>query len=167
MHQFTLLIVDDEPMILKAIQRVLRHENYNILIANNADEGLNLLEAREVDLLISDHKMPGMSGVDFLQKVKATYPNTLTIMLTGQREIEIAMQAINDAGVYKFILKPWDDADFKLTIKRALESLELIRERNTLQERIRDRDSLLHNLEREHPGITKVDRDEEGYLILK
>lgn len=167
MHQHTLLIVDDEPMILKAIQRILRHENYTILTANNADEGLKLLDAREVDLLISDHQMPGMSGVAFLQKVKGTYPNTLTIMLTGQKDIEIAMQAINDAGVYKFILKPWDDADFKLTIKRALESLELVRERNTLRERVRERDSLLQNLEKVHPGITKVDRDEDGYLILE
>lgn len=167
MHQHTLLIVDDEPMILKSIQRILRREDYNIMTAQDADEGLNLLQAREIDLLISDHNMPGMSGVEFLQKVKAEYPDILTIMLTGQKEIEVAMQAINDAGVYKFILKPWDDDDFKLTIRRALESLDLVRERNMLRERVKSRDSILRNLEKEHPGITKVEKDDEGYLILE
>ncbi len=166
MHQHTLLIVDDEPMILKSIQRIFRRENYTILTAEDANEGLNILQAREVDLLISDHHMPGMSGVEFLQKVKAEYPDILTIMLTGHKEIEIAMHAINDAGVYKFILKPWDDEDFKLTIKRALESLDLVRERNVLRERVRARDSILRNLEKEHPGITKVEKDDDGYLIL-
>ena len=166
MKERTLLIVDDEPMILKAILRILRNDRYVIFTSENADEGLKLIENREVDLVISDQNMPGMSGLEFLRNVKADHPDTLTIMLTGQTDINVAMQAINDAGVYKFILKPWDDDDFKLTIRRALESKELMRERDTLKERVQSRDAILHQLEREHPGITNVPKDKDGYLLF-
>ena len=132
MSERTILIVDDEENILKAIQRTLRKENYNIFTATGGEEGLKLLDMREFDLVMSDQHMPGMDGVTFLQKVKAEQPQTLTIMLTGAKEIQVAMQAINDAGVYKFILKPWDDDDLKITIRRALESLDLVRERDAL-----------------------------------
>lgn len=167
MHLHSILIVDDERMILKAIQRTLRRENYNLLTADSPQEGLRLLEGRDFDMVISDHNMPLMTGLEFLKRVKADHPGTLTIMLTGQKEIEVAVQAINLAGVYKFIMKPWDDDDLKITIRRALESLDLVRERDTLTERIKERDAILRNLEKAHPGITQVDRDEEGYLILE
>ena len=167
MHHHTILVVDDEPMILKALQRTLRNENYNLLCAGSAQEGLRLLEGREVDMVISDQKMPLMDGLEFLSKVKADHPGTLTMMLTGEKEIEVAVKAINQAGVYKFILKPWDDDDLKVTIRRALESLDLVRERDTLSQRIKARDTILHNLEKAHPGITQVDKDEDGYLILE
>ena len=167
MHQRTILIVDDEEMILKALVRTLRNENYNIFTAMGGQEALKLFDMREFDLVISDQNMPEMDGVTFLQKVKAEQPETLTVMLTGAKDISVAMQAINEAGVYKFILKPWDDDDLKVTIQRALESLDLIRERDELRERVIARDTLLRNLEKEHPGITQVEKDEEGYLILE
>lgn len=167
MHMRTILVVDDEPMILKAIQRTLRNEKYNLLTAGSAQEGLRLLQGREVDMVISDHNMPFVTGLEFLKTVKAEHPGTLTMMLTGQKEIEVAVQAINEAGVYKFIMKPWDDDDLKITIRRALESLELVRERNVLSERIKERDTILRNLEKAHPGITQVDKDADGYLILE
>jgi two-component system, probable response regulator PhcQ len=167
MPQRTILIVDDEEKIIKAIQRTLRKENYHIFTALGGQEGLNLLEMREFDLVMSDQKMPGMDGVTFLQKVKAEQPRTLTIMLTGENDIQVAMQAINEAGVYKFIMKPWDDDDLKITIRRALESLDLTRERDTLRERVKSRDTLLRTLEKEHPGITQVEKDDDGYLILE
>ncbi|MEJ2662099.1 MAG: response regulator [Desulfobacteraceae bacterium] len=163
----TILVVDDEPKILKAIQRILRNENYNILTADSAADGLRMLEGREVDMVISDQNMPFMTGLEFLQRVKADHPGTLTMMLTGEKEIEIAVQAINHAGVYKFILKPWDDDDLKVTIRRALESLDLIRERDVLSQRVKERDAILRNLEKSHPGITQVNRDADGYLILE
>ncbi len=167
MKQRTILIVDDEENILKAIQRTLRKESYKIFTAPGGQEGLKLLEMRDFDLVISDQNMPGMDGVTFLQKVKTEQPQTLTIMLTGAKEIHVAMQAINEAGVYKFIMKPWDDNDLKVTIRRALESLDLVRERDVLRDRVKSRDTLLQSLEKEHPGITQVDKDEHGYLILK
>ncbi len=122
--QRTILFVDDEKMVLKALKRTLRKENYNIFTALGGEEGLKLLEMREIDMVVSDQNMPGMDGISFLQKVKAEQPQTLTIMLTGEKEIDVGMQAINKAGIYKFILKPWDDEDLKATIRQALASLD-------------------------------------------
>lgn len=166
MKKHTVLIVDDEEMILKSITRVLRNANYQILTAQSGGEGLAVLKEYAVDLVISDQKMPGMNGLDFLKRVKSDYPQILTIMLTGQAELEIAMDAINEAGVYKFILKPWNDDDLKVTVRRALEALELICERDSLLQQVKVQDAFLQDLEKEFPGISKVERDEDGYIIL-
>lgn len=166
MTRHAILLVDDEPHVLKSFQRALRKEPYTLMTAEGGEEGLKLLEAREVSLVISDYNMPRMNGLEFLKEIKALYPHILTIMLTGQAEIEIAVQAINEAGVYKFIQKPWDDADLKITILRALESLDLVSERNRLLQKVKSRDAILKELEKNHPGITKVDRDDDGYLLI-
>jgi len=166
MTRHSILIVDDEPNVLNAFQRVLRREPYTLMTAQGGEEGLTLLEAREVSLVISDYNMPGMNGLDFLKTIKELYPHILSIMLTGQAEIQIAVQAINEAGVYKFIQKPWDDNDLKITILRALESMDLATERDRLIQKVKSRDAILHDLEKKHPGITKVKRDEDGYLVM-
>jgi DNA-binding NtrC family response regulator len=166
MTHHAILLVDDEPHVLKSFQRALRKEPYTLMTAEGGEEGLKLLEAREVSLVISDYNMPRMNGLEFLKEVKALYPHILAIMLTGQAEIEIAVQAINEAGVYKFIQKPWDDTDLKITILRALESLDLVSERDRLLQKVKSRDAILKELEKKHPGITKVDRDDEGYLLI-
>ena len=160
-------MVDDEPHVLKSFERALRKESYTLMTAQGGEEGLKLLEAREVSLVISDYNMPQMNGLEFLKRVKTLYPHILTIMLTGQAEMEIAVQAINEAGVYKFIQKPWEDADLKITILRALESIDLATERDRLRQKIKSRDIILNELEKNHPGITKVQRDEDGCLILE
>jgi len=165
MKKHTVLIVDDEEMVLKAMLRALRQEDYKIITAQSGEQGLALLEAHEVSLVVSDYNMPGMDGLAFLKEVKKASPQALTVMLTGVGDIEVAMHAINEVGVYKFILKPWDDADFKVTIRRALESLELVMQRDSLLEQVKTRDALLQELEREHPGITRVERDDDGYII--
>jgi DNA-binding NtrC family response regulator len=166
MTHHAILMVDDEPNVLKSFQRALRKEAYTLLTARSGEEGLKLLEAREVSLVISDYNMPHMNGLEFLKTVKTLYPHILAIMLTGQAEIQIAVQAINEAGVYKFIQKPWEDTDLKITILRALESIDLATERDRLVRKVKSRDAILKELEREHPGITKVERDDEGYMII-
>jgi len=167
MTRHAILMVDDETHVLKAFQRALRKEPYTLMTAAGGEDALKLLEARDVSLVISDYNMPQMNGLEFLKSVKALYPHILAIMLTGQAEIEIAVQAINEAGVYKFIQKPWDDADLKITILRALESIDLATERDRLLQKVKSRDTILKELEKKHPGITRVDRDEDGYMILK
>lgn len=167
MTHHAILMVDDEPHVIKSFQRVLRKEPYALMTAGGGEEGLNLLEAREVSLVISDYNMPQMNGLEFLKSVKDHHPHILTIMLTGQAEMDVAVKAINEAGVYKFIQKPWDDEDLKITIRRALESIDLATERDRLLQKIKSRDAILKTLEQKHPGITKVDRDEDGYLILE
>lgn len=165
MKEYTVLIVDDERLVLSSIVRALRKEDYNLLTASSGQEGLMLLKEHDIHVVVSDQNMPGMTGLDFLKKVKKEYPHILTIMLTGKADLQVAVDAINEAGVYKFILKPWDDLDFKITIRRALESLQLILERDSLLRQVKTRDSILKDLEREHPGITKIKRTKDGYII--
>ena len=86
-------------------------------------------------------------------------------MLTIHADINIAIKAINEAGIYKFILKPWDDTDFRITIKRALESLQVIKERDLLMEKVKTHEAILRGLEKKYPGITKIERDENGYIL--
>ena len=165
MKRYTILVVDDKKSILYSIKHVLKNENYHLLTAQSGIEGLRLLKKHNVQLVISDHKMPGMTGVEFLKQVKVLYPEILTIMLTAYDDTEIAIDAINEAGVYKFILKPWENNDLIITIRRALESLELELERNKLLKRIHVIETTLKDLENEHPGISKIVRDEDGYII--
>ncbi len=167
MGKHTILIVDDEESILKSITRALMDDNYHILTALSGQEGLSKLKNDEVDLVISDQKMPGMTGLEFLKKVQLQYPGILTIMLTAYADIKTAMEAINEAGVYKFILKPWDDNDLRLTIRRALELLQLVTERDSLLHQVKQQGAILRELEQKHPGITKVERDEHGTPVLK
>lgn len=166
MKPHSILIVDDEKNVLSAIQRVLRKEPYTIYSADSADKALQLIKAREVSLVVSDYNMPHTDGLEFLKQIKNLYPHILTIMLTGQAEVQVAVEAINAAGVYKFILKPWDDEDLRITIRRALESIDLVSERDQLLQKVKSRDAIISDLEEKFPGISKVDKDDDGYLIL-
>lgn len=167
MKKDTILIVDDEESILKSITRTLVDENYCILTAQSGEEALSKLKNHEVHLVISDQRMPGMTGLELLKKVKIDYPKTLTIILTAYGDIETAMEAINDAGVYKFILKPWDEADLRVTIKRALELRQLVTERDSLLQQLKTQEAIFKELERKYPGITKVERDKNGTPVLE
>ncbi len=129
--RYRLLLVDDEPGILRALARVFRQENYEILTALSADEGLAKLREGPVHLVVSDHMMPGMNGAAFLKEVKARWPDTIRIMLTGHADTNAVMGAINEGAVYKFILKPWNDDDLRVTVALALEQFDLI-QRNRL-----------------------------------
>lgn len=131
---YTLLFVDDEPNVLKSLIRVFRQEKYHIHTAGNAEEALQQLARNSVQLIISDYKMPGMNGADLLKKVKATYPDTIRIMLTGHADANAVMGAINEGAVFKFILKPWNDDDLRVTVGLALEQYDLRRRNEALRQ---------------------------------
>lgn len=166
-RQRSILVVDDEADFLSSIRRLLRKEPYSVLTAESGTAALDLLARNPVSIVVSDYRMPGINGLALLRQVRSQYPEILTIMLTAISEIDIAMKAINDAGVYKFFLKPVEIHDLKLTLKRATEHLDLVAERNGLRRELGTRDSLLRNLENRYPGITKVERDKNGAYILK
>lgn len=116
-----ILLVDDETSVIKAITRSLFDENYEFHTATGGAEGLKILDEQKIDLIISDQRMPEMSGVDFLKKAKKKHPYTVRIMLSGYADMNAALDAINEAGIYKFLVKPWDEAELKQTIEKALE----------------------------------------------
>jgi type II secretory ATPase GspE/PulE/Tfp pilus assembly ATPase PilB-like protein/DNA-binding response OmpR family regulator len=131
--RYRLLLVDDEPGIVKALSRVFRLENYEVLAAGSAHEGLEKLAEGPVQLVISDFMMPGMNGAEFLRQVKLRSPDTLRIMLTGHANTDAVMGAINEGAVYKFILKPWNDDDLRVTVALALEQFDLISRNRALK----------------------------------
>jgi CheY-like chemotaxis protein len=115
----TLLLVDDEENVRAALKRLLRKDRYRILTAGNATEGLELLAANRVGIVVADQRMPGMTGVEFLIRVKELYPETIRMVLSGFADLKSVTDAINRGAVYKFFSKPWDDAELRREIKEA------------------------------------------------
>lgn len=105
----TLLLVDDEGNIVSALKRLLRTHDFRILTANSGQGGLEVLTKNPVDVIISDQRMPGMTGVEFLGKAKELYPDTVRIVLSGYTELHSVTDAVNQGAIYKFLTKPWDD----------------------------------------------------------
>ncbi|WP_018989522.1 EAL domain-containing protein [Aromatoleum toluclasticum] len=116
----TILLVDDEPSILSALRRTLRREGYDILVAGSAEEGFSVLAKQPVQVIVSDQRMPGMSGTEFLSRVKILYPRTVRMVLSGYSEISAVTDAINRGAIYRFLSKPWDDEQLKDEIRGAL-----------------------------------------------
>jgi len=121
----TLLVVDDEVNIQRALTRLLRGDGYRILCATSASEGMEILAQNEVDVIVSDQRMPGMSGTEFLNTVKTTHPDTVRILLSGYSDVAAVTNAINRGVVYKFLTKPWDDEDIRLQVREAFQASEL------------------------------------------
>lgn len=127
-----LLLVDDEEYILKSIRRVLRRGDWQIETASDAEEGLKALERFTPEVVISDFRMPGMNGVEFLSRVKAQVPRAQRIMLTGQADQQAIEEAINRSEIFRFISKPWNDSHLVLTVKSAFEQYALQAENERL-----------------------------------
>lgn len=116
-----ILCVDDEPNVLSAVKRIFLDDEYIIYTALTGEEGFELLEREEVQIVISDYRMPGIDGIAFLKRVYRRWPDTIRIVLSGYADISIIVAAINEGHIYKFIPKPWNDDELKLTISHAVE----------------------------------------------
>jgi CheY-like chemotaxis protein len=114
-----LLIVDDEPNILSALRRLLRHEGYEIHTAASGAAALEVLALEPIQVVVSDQRMPGMSGTEFLGHVKAIYPQTVRIALSGYADLTAVTDAVNRGAIYRFLSKPWDDDDLKGELRAA------------------------------------------------
>jgi diguanylate cyclase (GGDEF)-like protein/PAS domain S-box-containing protein len=117
--QRTLLLVDDEPRISAALGRMLRRDGYTILTATSGSEGLELLAINSVQVIISDQRMPGMSGTEFLDTVKQMYPDTIRMILSGFTDLEVVTDSVNRGAVFKFLTKPWDDDSLREHVRDA------------------------------------------------
>lgn len=114
------IFVDDEQMILKTLKRLFVDSGFDILTAESGEEGLEIIENNpHVHVVVSDYKMPGMNGVEFLKRIKERWPETMRIILSGYADTANVIAAINDAKIFKFIAKPWDNNDFKGIITEA------------------------------------------------
>ncbi|HXE38390.1 MAG TPA: response regulator [Azonexus sp.] len=124
-HQRTLLLVDDEENMISSLKRLLRREGYRILSAGGGVEGLEILAKHRVDVIVSDQRMPQMTGVEFLRRVKTMYPDTVRIVLSGYTELQSITDAINEGAIYKFLTKPWEDEQLRANIQEAFRHKEL------------------------------------------
>jgi len=128
-----ILFVDDEINILSALERLTMDLSAECLFANSAEEALELLEHTAVDVVVSDMRMPGMSGTEFLGAVADKYPETIRMVLTGFSETELVMSAINEGRIWGYILKPWDDNHLLLTLEQAAFTQQALAERALLR----------------------------------
>jgi response regulator RpfG family c-di-GMP phosphodiesterase len=165
MMERTLLLVDDEENVTLSLVRLLRRDGYRILRASSGEAGLALLAENEVGVIISDQRMPGMTGVEFLSVVKTRYPDTVRIVLSGYTELNSVTEAINRGAIYKFLTKPWEDDLLRAHVQEAfqryemkMENIRLARElqvanealrrmNHELEQRVEDKTrEVLHNL---------------------
>ena len=133
----TLLLVDDEASILTSLRRLLRKDGYEILFGNGGEEGLALLAQHPVDVILSDQRMPNMTGVEFLRRVKTAYPDTVRMVLSGYTELQSITDAINEGAIYKFLTKPWDDEQLRANIAEAFRYKGLADDNEHLHEQVR------------------------------
>lgn len=133
-----ILFVDDEENILRALRRLFTEEDCEVFIATSGTEALRLLEDHhDIGVIVSDQRMPGMSGVDFLEKTKDLLPLSVRILLTGYADIHAVVEAINRGGAFRYITKPWNDEELVQTIKEAAGRYALVKENLRLTEIIR------------------------------
>ena len=138
--QRTLLLVDDEPNVIASLRRLMRKDGYHILTASNGNEALTLLTKNQVDVIVSDQRMPGMTGVELLRRVKALCPDTVRIVLSGYTELQSVTDAINDGSVYRFLTKPWDDEQLRSFVNEAFNHRDLTNENRRLNLRLQTAD---------------------------
>ena len=125
---YHLLIVDDETDVLFVLEDLFTSRGYEVTKAPNGPKALEILESMVPDLVIADYQMPEMNGVELLKQVQQKCPETMRILLTAHGDLKVAMEAINEADVYKFITKPWNNNDLLMTIQRAMEHYDLMRQ---------------------------------------
>ena len=130
---YRILLVDDEPNVLSALRRIFRQENYDVVTCNDPKHALELLAAQAFQVIISDYMMPGINGGELLKQARALHPGMIRIMLTGHADVNAVISAMKAGAVYKFILKPWNDDDLRVTVALALQQFELLQKNNQLQ----------------------------------
>ncbi|MCX8042998.1 MAG: response regulator [Desulfobacterota bacterium] len=167
MKKRSILIVDDEPNVISSLTRTLADEGYEIFSATSAEQALKLLEQTKVQVLITDERMPGMSGSELLGIVRRRYPHIVRIMLTGKANLEDAMRAVNQGEIFRFFTKPWDPYELKLSLWNGFEKYDLEEEQRLLLAAIKRQRAEMAELEKEYPGITRVRRDRNAVVLVQ
>lgn len=165
--QTTILLVDDEPHVTDALGRHLLKERFQVLKATSAADAYRLLKQHRVDVVVSDERMPGESGSQFLGTVRRLYPLTIRIILSGQASLDAAVRAINEGEVYRFLLKPCNPTDLIVTIRQAVAHMRLEERSRQLLSEFRKQAAMLDAIERHHPDLLKLDLDDSGAIVVE
>ncbi len=146
MRDRVLLCVDDEVGVLRSLKRFLRKENYQIVTATGGAEGLALLERHPAQVVLSDQRMPEMMGTVFLRQVKERYPDTVRVMISGYAEVHSILESINEGEIYRFLPKPWNDEELKVTLRQCFDRYNLIRQNREMIGQIQQQNETLRSL---------------------
>ena len=167
------MVVDDKSSVLNALKRSLRREGWELQTFADPVVALIYANREPVDLVISDYRMPQMDGVTFLKEMRAIQPDAFRIVLSGQADMAGVLKAVNQAEIYRFITKPWDDMELRITIEQALNHRDLLLENRQLADVVRQQQrqinyqtTELERLEGDSPGITQVNWGPDGSIIL-
>ena len=171
---YRILIVDDEENIVNALKRCLRKiADWEVETFTSGAEAVRRAEISSFDLFISDYRMPDMNGVEFLSKIKRIQPNAARIILSGYTDLEALVGAINEAEIFRFLNKPWNDYELILTIEQALIYKNMLSENLYLANQVREQNKqlnkherLLDKLEKESPGITQINWSNDGGIEI-
>jgi len=147
----TVLLVDDEPNVISGLQRALRKEKYRLLTAHSAAKALDVMAREPVDVVITDERMPGMTGSEMLVKIRQEYPGVVRIMLTGQPTPEGVARAVNQAAIYRYLQKPCNGLDMLITLRGALQHRELVQHAQALVAAADLQSNVLDQVEQKQP----------------
>jgi len=151
-----ILCIDDEQNVLRSLKRLFLDDPYEVLTAPSGAEGLLILaQSGTVPVVISDYRMPGMNGVEFLSEVRKRWPGTVRIVLSGYADTGAIVSAINEGQIYRFVAKPWNDDELRITVANALERYDLGRKNLELTEELR----------RKNDELTALNRDLERRVV--
>ncbi len=145
-HVYTVLCVDDEAGVLNALKRLLKTKPYQVVVAQSAKEGLQLLKQKRIDIIISDMRMPEMSGADFFTEVANHYKDTFRILLTGYSDLDSTIAAVNEGQIHRYIQKPWNNHEMIQTIEESIVRLDLEHEKQQLLKKINKKNKTLFEL---------------------
>lgn len=162
------LLVDDEPNILKTLRRLFLDDDYDIHTAGNGSEGLALIKGGlSPAVIISDQRMPEMGGAEFLAKAKVLVPESIRMVLTGYADINAAVAAINQGGIYRYILKPWNDDELRQTVREALRYYQLKAENIALNEELEVKNQRLSEVNEQLEEMVKARTAELHQKVLE
>lgn len=134
--------------------------------ALNAEQGLSILQAIQVEVVIVDQNMPFMSGLEFLSLSREISPETIRIMITGEADLSLALRAINEGEIYRFFTKPYNEIELGIALREALKHKRIFGQNRKALEVLKMQAAYIDHLEREHPGITHIERDETGCVLI-
>jgi len=143
------LYIDDEPHNLLSFKASFRRE-FNVFTAESAEEGRKILEQKEIHVILSDQRMPGMSGIDFFESILEAFPAPIRILITGYTDINAVIDAINRGQVYKYLTKPWNENDIRIFVDKAYEVYTLRKENHELTHKLLDANDKLEFLARQN-----------------
>jgi putative nucleotidyltransferase with HDIG domain len=148
-HSYRMLIVDDDELVLGACARTLRADTRVIDTAQSAAQALELIGQHEYAVVLTDYRMAGLDGIELCERVRLRSPDTICVLVTGHADMQLALSAINRAGVFRFLTKPWERGELRASISQACDQYRMVREHRFLAAQLERRNNELHGLNRE------------------